>query len=255
MPSNFSLPDYLARIGYAQTPQTDIKTLKELMVCQLYTIPFENADVWKYRKTVSLDTADIFEKLVHKKRGGYCYELNGLFCMALEQLGFAYEMLGVRPRFNYHRRRPKTHMAILVHIGDKQYICDLGFGGYGIREPVDLSILDTDIEQNGDIFKLKKEDKEYVLQVKLEHGFADLYSFDTYPFEWVDYETANYFNSNSPDTIFTNKRLAIAQKADGRVFLIDSELKIIRNGEATKTHIDEADYETVLKEYFNIELS
>lgn len=255
MPAKFSLADYFARTGFTQTPTVDIATLKDIMTSQLRSIPFENIDVWKYKKTVSLATEDIFKKLVHTKRGGYCYELNGLFCMVLEELGFPYEMLGARPRFNYHRRRPKTHMVVLVTVKEKQYLCDLGFGGYGIREPIDLSVLDMDIMQNGDVFRLTKEGGEYVLQVKLEHGFADLYSFDTYPFEWVDYEIANFSNSNSPDTIFTQKKLAIMQKEGGRVFLIDNELKSIHEGITTKTFLDEHEYKTVLKEHFGIEIS
>ncbi len=154
IPRNFAINDYFARIGYTDRANIDIVTLKNIMRLQLCAIPFENIDVWKYKKIVSLDTGDIVQKLVYSKRGGYCYELNGLFCMALEALGFEYEILGARPRFNYTTRRPKTHMIVVVRLDGKEYMCDLGFGGYGIREPIDLTMSGCEIDQNGDKVKL-----------------------------------------------------------------------------------------------------
>ena len=138
--ANFELSRYLQRIGFTATPQPDIATLTSLMRHQLYSIPFENLDV-QAGKIVSLIPEEIVEKLIGRGRGGYCYELNGLFCMALTAIGFEYTMLAARPRFNYTIRRPRTHMVLKVEAEGRSFLCDLGFGGYGLREPMDFERL------------------------------------------------------------------------------------------------------------------
>jgi N-hydroxyarylamine O-acetyltransferase len=250
--TNFKLPDYLGRIGFSAVPKADLGTLAELMRCQLYTIPFENGDVW-HGKIVSLVPETIVEKLVYANRGGYCYELNGLFCMALEAIGIKYTMLAARPRFNYTERRPKTHMVLRVEVESDFFLCDLGFGGYGLREPVAISRLPVEAEQGPDRFCVSRlNDREYLLQVELEGKWADLYSFDLIPQEWIDYTLPNYFNATSPDTIFTKKKLAILQNPTGRKFLIDNELKILSpEGVEIREIADEA-CEAVLKAEFGI---
>lgn len=254
LPDTFSLNDYFKRTGYTGTPDTDLATLTELMRHQLYTIPFENADIWRYNKTVSLQADHIVQKLLHMRRGGYCYEVNGLFCMVLETLGFTYTILGARPRYNYEGRRPITHMCILVYLGEEGYLCDLGFGEYGIREPLPLSATDIPIHQNGDTFMLLKQEDEYLLQMMIEHEFKDLYTFSPVPFEWIDFELASHFNSTSVNTIFTRKRLAFLQNAQGRIFLIDDEFSILRNNNRESSTLSENDYDAVMEEHFGITL-
>ena len=252
--ANFDLNIYLKRIGFREEPKADLATLQSLMRHQLYSVPFENGDVW-HGKIVSLVPEEIVEKIVHKGRGGYCYELNGLFCMALEAIGIPYKMLAARPRYNYTERRPKTHMVLRVDIGAEFYLCDLGFGGYGLREPVNITRLPVEAEQGPDRFRVSRmNDLEYLLQVWLDGKWTDLYSFDLIPQEWIDYTLPNYFNSTSPDTIFTKKKLAILQNPTGRKFLIDNELKILSpNGVETRTIPDET-YADVLKAEFGIEV-
>ncbi|MGM1331113.1 arylamine N-acetyltransferase family protein, partial [Klebsiella michiganensis] len=91
-------------------------------------------------KIVSMEPDDIANKLLRQRRGGYCYELNGLFTMALEALGIAWRFVAARPMF-YPARRPKTHMAVVAEVEGRQWLCDLGFGSYGIRAPLALDEL------------------------------------------------------------------------------------------------------------------
>lgn len=110
--SNFVLDDYLSRIGYHGPRDASAATLAQLMRAQLFTVPFENLDV-QAGKIVSMTPEDIVQKIVYQPRGGYCYEVNGLFAMALQALGFSYTFLAARPMF-YPVRRPKTHMVLCV---------------------------------------------------------------------------------------------------------------------------------------------
>ena len=139
--SNFSLKDYLDRINYKGDVQADLQTLNALMSHQLQSVPFENTEVQAGR-TPSLVLEDIYSKIVTDKRGGYCYEVNGLFAMALSAIGFEWYFTGARPMF-YPSRRPKTHMIVVVILDGKSYLCDTGFGSCpaGSTYPVSTGVV------------------------------------------------------------------------------------------------------------------
>jgi N-hydroxyarylamine O-acetyltransferase len=108
----FNLTDYCQRIGYTGELRADLATVQALMQHQLRSVPFENLDVLA-GKPISLNPDDIVAKIVGKQRGGYCYEVNGLFAMALQALQIPYQFVAARPMF-YPMKRPRTHMALLV---------------------------------------------------------------------------------------------------------------------------------------------
>lgn len=246
--SNFSLTGYLDRIGYQGDICPDLATLTELMSHQLQSVPFENTEVQAGR-IPSLVLEDITTKILTNSRGGYCYEVNGLFAMALSEIGFEWYFAGARPMF-YPARRPKTHMVVIVMIEGKNYLCDTGFGGYGLREPLHV-IDEIEAEQNGDRFRLDLSDGEYVLRSFVNGEWALQYGFALTPQEWIEFSLANYFNATSPDTIFTQKKLAVMQTPKGRKILMDSTLKIIENGLLTEMTVD---YPSAAKEHFGLSL-
>ncbi|MBN2896675.1 MAG: arylamine N-acetyltransferase [Campylobacterales bacterium] len=134
--NNFNLNDYFERIGFKGETTNDLATLTQLMQKQLQSIPFENTLVQAGR-IPSMVPEEIVEKIVTCKRGGYCYEVNGLLSMALEALGFEWYFAGARP-MTYPVRRPKTHMVLIVHVEGRDYLCDAGFGGYALRAPMHI---------------------------------------------------------------------------------------------------------------------
>ncbi len=109
---NFSLDGYFERIGFSGSVNQDLNTLEMMMRAQLCSVAFENTEVQAGR-IPSLKPEDIVKKIVYDGRGGYCYELNGLFAMALETIGFEYYFAAARP-MTYPERRPKTHMVVIV---------------------------------------------------------------------------------------------------------------------------------------------
>ena len=125
---------YLDRIGYTGTPDATIETLRALHVAHLLSVPFENLDIHLGR-TIVLDESHLFEKIVRQRRGGFCYELNGLFAGMLRALGFRVTMLsagvarksgGFGPEFD--------HMTLTVDVGEEQWLADVGFGdGFSSR--------------------------------------------------------------------------------------------------------------------------
>lgn len=223
---NFDMATYFKRINYTGQVAADAATLHALMRHQLFSVPFENLDV-QAGKIVSLVPDEIVDKILHQGRGGYCYEVNGLFAMALEALGITWRFVAARPMF-YPARRPKTHMAVMAEVDGRQWLCDLGFGSYGIRAPMALDQLDIDIEQDFDTFRLTRNAHgEYLLQAKVEGEWANQYGFDLSPQEWVDFVPANYLNSTHPDAIFVQKLLIVQHHPKGRHILLGDVLKTI----------------------------
>jgi N-hydroxyarylamine O-acetyltransferase len=245
--TNFNLTDYLSRIGYEGEVHPDVATLNQLVQKQLRSIPFENTEVQAGR-IPSLVPEDIVDKVLKRGRGGYCYEINGIFAMALTAIGFEWYFAGARPMF-YPMRRPKTHMVVIVRIEGRDYLCDTGFGGYALRAP--MMIEEGRVIQDGDRFGLELIDGEYVLSSLVQDEWQRQYGFATHPQEWIEFSLANYFNATHPDTIFTQKKLAIMQTPNGRKILVDNELKLIEEG---KLELLKVDYEGALKEYFGLEL-
>lgn len=252
--TNFSQSKYCERIGYEGELKADENTLRLLMRHQLMTVPFENLDV-QAGKVVSLVSEEIVEKIIDRNRGGYCYEVNGLFAMALEALGIEYQFVAARPMF-YPVKRPKTHMAIIATVEGNQWLCDLGFGSYGIRAPMDLGEVGKPIEQDLDTFKLEKTGAgEYLLKALVEGEWANQYAFDLHPWEWIDFAPANYLNSTHPDAIFVQKRLVIIQNLAGRTILLGNSLKTIQNGVINKTEIEDEEVKGVLETCFDLRVA
>ena len=246
---NFDLSAYFRRIHYTGPAAADTATLHALMRHQLFAIPFENLDV-QAGKVVSLIPEEITDKLLYQHRGGYCYELNGLFAMALQASGIRYRFVAARPMF-YPARRPKTHMALVAETEGRQWLCDLGFGSYGIRAPLALDMTGCEIPQDFDTFRLTKDEEGvYLLQAKAEGVWANQYSFDLSPTEWVDFLPANYLNSTHPETIFVQKRLIMLHNATQRLILLGNTLKKITAEGSEKQQIDEQDIVAVMKNHF-----
>lgn len=251
---NFDLSTYFRRIGYNGQAVANAATLHGIMRQQLFSLPFENLDV-QAGKVVSLVPEEITDKLLRQGRGGYCYELNGLFAMALEALGIPYRFVAARPMF-YPARRPKTHMAVVAEVDGRQWLCDLGFGSYGIRAPVALDMLDTDITQDFDSFRLTRHASgEYLLQAKVEGEWASQYGFDLSPQEWIDFVPANYLNATHPDAIFVQKLLIIQHRPEGRLILLGNMLKSITASGVEQQQLAQDEIASVVKNRFGLSLS
>lgn len=249
---NFDLNSYFARIGFQGEAKADVLTLTALMRLQLRSVPFENLDV-QAGQVVSLVPEDIVQKIVNQRRGGYCYEVNGLFAMALEALGISYFFVAARPMF-YVARRPKTHMAILVKLADQTWLCDLGFGSYGLREPLSIEVLDREVQQDQDRFKLSQlPDLEYLLEACIGGQWTPQFSFSPVAQEWLDFAPVNYMNSTHPEAIFVKQLLVILQTPEGRKILSGAVLKKWIDGHLTEQQVNHSDLPAVLRYEFGID--
>jgi N-hydroxyarylamine O-acetyltransferase len=238
-----------------RVPHLDEDGFKEVHAGQAFSIPFENLDIHLGR-TISLKPEDLISKIIGRRRGGYCFELNGIFCLALRSIGFK-----VRPllaRVIYGRTNPgaRTHQVLIVTIAGHNWLADNGFGGPGLRLPIPM-VPDRIHEQYGERFRLRR-DPEYgmVLQKESKDAFVDLYVFDeNEPTFDVDIEMANHFTSTWPGSIFRQRRMCALAKSWGRITLSDMELAIYRDGRSIiRTLKPGRRYMTEITQHFGIDL-
>lgn len=251
--TSFSLEQYFKRIHFHREAKADLETVTELMQRQLMSVPFENLDI-QAGKIISLEPSDIVEKILLRRRGGYCYEVNGLFAMALDALHIPYFFVAARP-LTHGARKPKTHMAIIVNFNGEQWLCDCGFGGFGIRAPVNLGALDTEVNQDGELYKLSRGDEQELVVKHWSHDWEPLYAFDLAPQNWADFAAANLYNSTHHDSIFVRKLLVVLCTPTGRKILFGNTLKLITHNLVEKQIVTAENRSTILREQFGLAVS
>jgi N-hydroxyarylamine O-acetyltransferase len=249
----FNLDRYLERLHYSVAIQPTEEGLEALHRAQAYTIPFENFDILLGRG-ISLEPPMIYDKLVHRRRGGYCFELNGLFLMALQSIGFDARALLARVHLT-GTMTGRGHQLILVTLQGREWIADVGFGGSGIRAPIPFE-LNRVSSHDGQTFRLvAAEPFGIMLQTLTDTHWQDLYSFDLGQVFPVDIAYGNHFTSTHPSSFFTLARVAALPRPDGRVALFNCTLRTVTpNGEQVQELEEGQAYLDALKTQFGIEL-
>ncbi|WP_078592630.1 arylamine N-acetyltransferase family protein [Evansella clarkii] len=240
---------YMARFDATGLEEISLASLTELQQLHMYNIPFENLDVM-YRSPIYLDLSKFYKKLVENHRGGFCYELNGLFTWLLKKLGYNARM--VAGTVNTPDRgwvKKDSHVAIIVEL-DQPYLVDVGFGD-SFRQPLTL-----DGKEYRDIsgtYKIKLQSDHYFdLIRKEESANLTLYRFSDLERELSFFYRGCVFHQVSPDSNLTKRDMATIATKDGRITLTGSVLTITGNGEKNKKEVSDGEKSAVLKEYFGI---
>ncbi|MBK4716232.1 MULTISPECIES: arylamine N-acetyltransferase family protein [Tenebrionibacter/Tenebrionicola group] len=211
----FSLSDYLTRIGWPHAvPQPGVSTLRELHLRHACAIPFENLDVLLGR-TVHIDQTALFAKLVHARRGGWCYEQNGLFQQALEALGFEVESLAARVVMaGPATMPPRTHRMLCVTFAAERWLADVGFGGASLSTPIRLCAGQEQRTAHG-LYRLDNTPEGWLLLAHQHNAWQRLYLFDESRAYFSDYLMANHFVSTWPDSHFLRHLMVSRWLTDG----------------------------------------
>ena len=226
--------------------------LEALQRAQSYAIPFENFDVLLGRG-ISLDPDHLVEKLVRSKRGGYCFELNGLFLRALRAQGYNARALLGRVHVG-GEITGRGHLFCLVEIDGTPYIADVGFGGVCPRAPIPFEF-GRESEHDGSTFRLQEHDFGYMVQLKDRGEWGDLYSFDLSQVLPNDIAYGNHFTSSHPSSFFTFARVASLANPNGRTALFNFRCTTESNApEAAEEFPDSDEYLTLLEKRFGIVL-
>lgn len=207
------LPAYLRRLGLDHTspPPPDLAGLRRLQRAHQHSIPFENTDIVLGRG-IRLDLDAIQHKLITQHRGGYCHEHNLLFAAVLERLGYEVIRLTGRVRVGQSAGvRPRTHMMLRVRADDMDLLADVGFGGGSPIEPLPLHD-GAQASQDGWSHRLTRAPPDgWVLGVREDGRWSDLYSFGPEPAHLVDYTVASHYTSTHPRSPFVRRlRVALA---------------------------------------------
>jgi N-hydroxyarylamine O-acetyltransferase len=212
------LDAYLARIGVNSTPR-----LAEVHRAHVTAIPFENLDP-RRGIPVSLEADALERKLVHRRRGGYCFEQNLLLKSALEALGAEVEPLLARVRVGATpgSPRPRSHLVLRVRAEGGDWQADVGFGNGTLLAPIPFGP-GGPYEQSGWRFRVVTDGPELVLQTAVgDDAWIDVYGFVPEPVPFVDIETSNWFTCTYPRSPFVTGLIVSSHDADGsRVSLSD----------------------------------
>ena len=244
---------YLRRINYTGPIDRSPETLRNLHVAHLLSVPFENLDIHLRRPIVLEDTA-LFGKIVGRRRGGFCYELNGLFCRLLRELGFAVAKLsaavaneegGFDPYFD--------HMALLVQL-ERPWLVDVGFGD-SFRQPL---LLDEPGDQTDDheVYRIDRSGDELILLQRSHHDSGKAqYRFMLKPYEYADYAEMCHFHQTSPNSPFTKGQVCTLATLEGRITLRNMRLITTVGGDKQERSIaDQEELDGLLRELFGIDL-
>jgi N-hydroxyarylamine O-acetyltransferase len=243
--------EYLARIGDDGPLDVSIETLARLHRAHLLAVPFENLDIHLGRP-IRLDLDRIFEKIVRRRRGGFCYELNGLFAWLLGELGFDVAMVSARVANDRGELGPEfDHMALVVRL-ERSWLADVGFGASS-REPLALGDAE-ERSSEGIAYRVASDADGWRLIGRDERGDHLQYRFAEVARRLDEYEPMCRFHQTSPESHFTRKRICSLATADGRVTLGDSRLIVTRDGERTERELDAEEYAAALRDLFGVEL-
>jgi N-hydroxyarylamine O-acetyltransferase len=239
------LDAYLARIGQERRAPSE-GALRDLMRAHVQAIPFENVDVvLGQHQGISLDV--VSAKLVGRRRGGYCYEQSSLFAAVLERLGYRVRRLAARvqPR----RPGPATHMTLVVDVGGRFFLADVGFGA-GILEPMPL-VDGPEVDQAGWPHRVRHHDGRWTLQ----KGDEDLLEFRLDEMHRVDYEVYHHYTSTHPKSPFTGRLVIMTLEPGVSRQLLGRELTVEEpGGHRETTTIPPGELDATLKD-LGIELT
>ncbi|MGB8880040.1 MAG: arylamine N-acetyltransferase [Solirubrobacteraceae bacterium] len=216
------LEAYLARIGLGSPPEQP--GLAELHRAHVVAIPFENLDP-RRGVPVSLEPDDLEDKLVRRRRGGYCFEQNLLLKAALDAQGAEVDLFLARVRLGRPAGtpRPRTHLVLRVRADGRDWHADVGFGRGTLLEPIPFGT-GGPYEQSGWRYRVIQDGPELVLQTGQDAEWVDLYGFVPDPVPFIDVETSNWFTSTHPRSPFVTGLIVADQRPDGtRLTLSDWE--------------------------------
>jgi N-hydroxyarylamine O-acetyltransferase len=244
---------YLDRINYKSQVSASKEALFGLQAAHLLSIPFENLDI-HYKNRIKLDIASIYKKIVLNRRGGFCYELNGLFYHLLKNIGFDVWIVSGRVYSkdgNYGAEY--DHLAIVANVDGKKYLVDVGFGKFS-HKPLEIS-LDVNLDDEFGLFRFDKGHADYLRINLVENGnLVPQYLFGLKEKEFQEFEGMCEFHQTSEESHFTNKKVVSLVTQNGRKTLNNNQIKITDGDTETIMEFKDELFEFNLKEYFDIEI-
>ncbi|MEE6497179.1 hypothetical protein FKM82_002647 [Ascaphus truei] len=213
---------YLRRVGITAAAPPSLAALRELHRQHLLSVPFESLSI-HIGERIILDPALLYEKIVVRRRGGFCCENNGLFLWVLQELGYQPRVLSAQVK-NISTGvygPPYDHMVLVVDLEGRTWLCDVGFGD-GLRVPFPLEAGWEEEQENG-VFRIEEEGGQWYIKRKEEEypetggGWRVLYKFTLEERRFEEFRGMCDYNQTSPSSIFYCKSFCSLQLPRGRL--------------------------------------
>ena len=253
------IESYLQRIEYVGPINPTLETLNQIHRAHLQRVPFENLDVMR-GVPIILDRERLYDKIVRNRRGGFCYELNGLFSWLLEELGFSVTLLSSSDARKDGGFGPEyDHLTLRVDLEDGAsvspvpWLVDVGWGDT-FCQPLRL---EPDLLQPEGLraYRLERRDGYHVVcQFTYSGTWKPQYRFTLEPRRYEEFRDMCRYHQTSPDSQFTRRRLVTMATPGGRITLDDNRFIVVEHGERQERTAEEDEFQSILIDRFGIEL-
>ena len=243
---------YLQRLDYTGAIAPNAETLRLLQLAHLRAVPFENLSIHS-REPIVLDDRALFEKIVGRRRGGFCYELNGLFAALLGAMGFDVAMLSAQVANAEGSFGPDfDHMTLMVTLADR-WLVDVGFGD-SFLEPLSLNEESPQGHGNNAYWIVREGQFLILMKQANEAERKSQYRFTLQPYQYSDYAEMCRYHQTSPQSHFTRARICSRATLDGRITLSDLRLiTTVDDGRRQELALkNDEEYATILRDHFGI---
>lgn len=241
---------YCRRIGLSRPGVADRTTLEALHFAHIQHIVFENLDIHLGRP-IEIDVPRIFDKIVRRSRGGFCYELNSLFGSLLLSLGYEVSLHEARVVAPGARGIPFGHVCLIVKCGGKDWLVDVGFGG-AFERPLEIGRRDEQRDEGGTHI-LEPKGEEYVLRTRVPGGEMEAqYQFDPVPRHLDEFKERCHWTQSSLDSGFTRSILATLPLEGGRIRIQGLNLRTFSEAGYKDTPITPQERNRLLIDMFHL---
>ena len=249
----WNVDQYLERIHMERPTVLDREYLDQLMIHHLMYVPFENMDLYFGLADISQDLDELFDKIVLRRRGGYCFELNALVCAFLQQLGYEAWSVSCRILRGKDYISPMLHRAVLVRLDGQVYYCDVGYGG---PQPAGAVPLGGERTICGERFCIEERENPWWGLDRYTSGGKreQVIEFWLTPLPASYFVPYNFYSSRSPASLFAQKRILNLRTATGSLALTGTTLTEHRDGQVLVTEAgSREELAALIREKFGIE--
>ena len=245
----------LARLGLPpQRPAATLANFDRLIVAALHQLPFENLDVL-LDQPILIEPDAVFAKIVERRRGGYCFELNSLFARLLSSLDYRVTLLVARVRWGLPAEAPltpQTHLLLRVDLPEGPHLVDIGFGGPASPRALPLRLNET---LPGGWRITGSVDAELEMATRSPSGWQTLYRFTLEAQHWADYGMRNWYTSTYPQSVFRHSLRVALSEEGARLSVLNGQFsRRAADGAVEQCNIDDVDeLLAVLRERFRLQ--
>lgn len=245
---------YLNRMGYSGETSVTKECLDELIYLHQCNVPFECLDTYHTDVVPAIDKDALYSKIVRNHRGGFCFELNGLFVLLLRALGFDAYSVACRVAVNRTELGNISHRATIVRLEKKEYIVDVGLGGPMAAFAVEIS--ERKQTGHGETYWVEDAPGGWKLICRLDENQQRYPTVLVAPLVLVpkDFEAFCHYMLENPEIIFRTRRTVNRRTPDGHVNITNNTLTVRKGSEKSVREFPEEELTEILSSYFGIEI-